>query len=81
MNTGENGETKEKMRPNTIKGYLGKVSQLLSWAGPEYNNDFYSAYDSIKCRHQRCLIHLIRDLNDGLLKNPFDEDYKNLVQK
>jgi hypothetical protein len=38
MNTGENGEPIDKMRPNTIKGYTGKVSQLLTWAKPEYNN-------------------------------------------
>jgi predicted RecB family nuclease len=43
-------------------------------------SDFYSAYDSIECPQQRCLIHLIRDLNDDLSKNPFDNDLKALVQ-
>lgn len=43
--------------------------------------DFYTAYDSIECKHQRCLVHLIRDLNDDLLKNPFDKDYKQLVKQ
>lgn len=39
-------------------------------------SDFYSAYDSLDCPQQKCLIHLIRDLNDDLLKNPFDEELK-----
>jgi Transposase IS66 family len=42
-------------------------------------SDFYAAYDSIKCPQQKCLIHLIRDLNDDVLKYPYDEDLKQLV--
>ena len=30
--------------------------------------DFYAAYDAMDCPQQKCLIHLIRDLNDNLLK-------------
>jgi hypothetical protein len=41
--------------------------------------DFYTAYDSIKCPQQKCLIHLMRDLNDDVLSNPFDEQLKKLV--
>ena len=37
-------------------------------------SDFYAAYDAMDCPQQKCLIHLIRDLNDDLLKNPFDEE-------
>jgi hypothetical protein len=33
-------------------------------------SDFYSAYDAIPCPQQKCLIHLIRDLNDDVLKHP-----------
>ncbi|MEW6736499.1 MAG: transposase [Acidobacteriota bacterium] len=39
-------------------------------------SDYYFAYDSIECAQQKCLIHLIRDMNDDLLKSPFDEQYK-----
>jgi predicted RecB family nuclease len=39
-------------------------------------SDFYAAYDSLDCPQQKCLIHLIRDFNDDLLKNPFDEELK-----
>jgi len=40
-------------------------------------SDFYAAYDSIA--QQKCLIHLIRDLNDDVLKHPYDEELKQLV--
>lgn len=44
-------------------------------------SDFYTAYDSINCPQQKCLIHLMRDLNDDLLKQPFNEELKELVQE
>jgi hypothetical protein len=43
-------------------------------------SDFYAAYDGIPCPQQKCLIHLIRDLNDEVLKYPFDEELKGLVK-
>ena len=42
-------------------------------------SDFFSAYDSLPCEQQKCLVHLIRDLNHDLLGNPFDEEFKSLV--
>lgn len=44
-------------------------------------SDFYAAYDSIDCPQQKCLIHLIRDINDDLLKNPFDAEFKGFASK
>jgi predicted RecB family nuclease len=41
-------------------------------------SDFFAAYDSLDCKHQRCLIHLIRDINDDLFKHPWDDDLKQL---
>ena len=41
-------------------------------------SDFYTAYDSISCVQQKCLIHLIRDINEDILKNPFDEEMKEI---
>lgn len=32
-------------------------------------SDFYTGYDSLKCKQQKCLIHLMRDINDVLFKN------------
>jgi predicted RecB family nuclease len=42
-------------------------------------SDFYAAYDSIGCPQQKCLIHLIRDINDSLLANPFDEELRSIT--
>ena len=43
-------------------------------------SDFYAAYDSIQCPQQKCLIHLMRDLNDATLTSPFDEELKGVVR-
>jgi hypothetical protein len=42
-------------------------------------SDFYAAYDSLDCPQQKCLIHLVRDLNDDLLKHPFDGELKQMT--
>lgn len=42
-------------------------------------SDFYAAYDSLDCPQQKCLIHLIRDMNDDLMKEPFNEEMKSLA--
>ena len=39
-------------------------------------SDFYAGYDGMECPQQKCLIHLIRDLNEALLKHPYDDDLK-----
>lgn len=44
-------------------------------------SDFYSGYDSLKCRHQKCLVHLIRNMNDDLWKFPFDYEYEIFVKE
>jgi predicted RecB family nuclease len=37
-------------------------------------SDFYPGYDGVPCRQQKCLAHLIRDINDDLWKAPFDKE-------
>jgi len=44
-------------------------------------SDFYSAYDSVDCPQQRCLIHLMRDLNDDICKEPFNQEIKEIAQE
>ena len=44
-------------------------------------SDFYSVYDAIACPQQKCLIHLMWDINGDLLKNPFDEDLKSIASQ
>jgi len=42
-------------------------------------SDFFTAYDSLRCRQQKCLIHLMRDLNDDLRRNPYDEELRSMA--
>lgn len=42
-------------------------------------SDFYTGYDSVDCAQQKCLIHLIRDMNGDFLKNQFDGEFKSLM--
>jgi transposase len=37
-------------------------------------SDFYGGYDAVPCRQQKCLIHLMRDINEGVLKHPFNHE-------
>jgi hypothetical protein len=42
-------------------------------------SDFYAAYDSLPCKQQKCLIHLLRDFNEDILANPWDDELKSLA--
>jgi len=44
-------------------------------------SDFYTGYDSVECPQQKCIIHLIRDMNEDLLANPFDEELKRMFER
>ena len=44
-------------------------------------SDFYAAYDTVPCAQQKCLIHLMRDINEDLHKSPFDEDLKEIARQ
>src|SRR3954464_3123977 len=37
-------------------------------------SDFYAGYDAIAVAQQKCLIHLLRDINDDVLNNPFNDE-------
>jgi len=55
------------------------VHELLAGFKGVLVSDFYAAYDSVPCSQQKCLIHLVRDLNDAVLDDPYDEDLRNIV--
>lgn len=57
----------------------GLVQSLLGDFKGVVVSDFYAAYDALDCPQQKCLIHLIRDLNDDLMNEPFNEEMKGLV--
>ncbi len=42
-------------------------------------SDFYGGYDSMPFRQQKCLVHLIRDINDDLWKAPFDRELETFA--
>jgi hypothetical protein len=42
-------------------------------------SDFYAGYDSINCAQQKCLIHLLRDINEDVLREPFNKEMEELA--
>src|SRR5262249_50300822 len=43
-------------------------------------SDFYKGYDSVACPQQKCLVHLIRDINGDLMTYFHDEELKSLAK-
>jgi predicted RecB family nuclease len=62
----------ETREGSLVQSALGEFKGVLV-------SDFYAAYDSMPCPQQKCLLHLIRDLNDAVLDNPYDEEVKGIV--
>jgi hypothetical protein len=52
------------------------IRKLLEEFNGVLVSDFYAAYDAIDCAQQKCLIHLMRDINDEMLSDPFNEEMK-----
>src|SRR5437867_7591822 len=42
-------------------------------------SDFYTCYYSLECKQQKCIVHLIRDLNGDFLKHQLDFELKKIV--
>jgi predicted RecB family nuclease len=63
-------------KPSREGGFL---REYLNGFGGVLVSDFYTAYDSLPYAQQKCLIHLIRDLNNDILANPFDGELKDLA--
>lgn len=57
----------------TLETHLNGFSGVLV-------SDFYAAYDAMDCVQQKCLVHLIRDINDDLLNEPFNTELKEIAQ-
>lgn len=62
----------ETREGSLVQSALGEFKGVLV-------SDFYAAYDSLPCPQQKCLLHLMRDLNDAVLDNPYDKDVKEIV--
>lgn len=63
----------------TLTREVDFLQELLKYYHGIVVTDFFPGFESLPVKRQMCLIHLIRDLNDDLFKNPFDEEYKRLV--
>jgi predicted RecB family nuclease len=55
------------------------VQELLKDFRGVLVSDFYAVYDGINCSQQKCLIHLMRDINDDLHRHPYDEGLRNIA--
>jgi hypothetical protein len=55
------------------------AQDLLSSFGGVLVSDFYAGYDSINCAQQKCLIHLLRDINEQVLREPFNKEMEELA--
>jgi len=42
-------------------------------------SDFYPGYDAVKCKQQKCWVHLIRDLNEDLQAHPMDTEFEVFI--
>jgi predicted RecB family nuclease len=65
---------KESREGSFLKDLLAEFSGVLV-------ADFFTAYDSLKCRHQKWLVHLMRDINDDLRRHPFDEELRYIAHE
>jgi hypothetical protein len=63
-------------RPSREGGFLR--ARLKDFKGVLVS-DFYLAYDGLDCSQQRCLIHLMRDMNRAILDNPFDQELQSIT--
>lgn len=64
-------ETRESEQ---VRGLLKGFSGVLV-------SDFYAGYEAIPCSQQKCLIHLMRDINNDLLKQPFNSELRDVASK
>ena len=63
---------RETREPDFLKELLQNFKGVLV-------SDFYTGYDSMECEQQKCLVHLIRDLNEDFLKHQLNEEFKQII--
>jgi hypothetical protein len=56
------------------------LQQMLAKFSGVLISDFCTAYDSLKCAQQKCLVHVVRDIDDDVLKSPLDTELKGIAQ-
>lgn len=63
--------------PTKTDDFLRKI---LKASGGVLISDFHVKYDFYPGPQQKCLIHLMRDMNQDLLNNPYDDDLQAITQ-
>jgi predicted RecB family nuclease len=56
------------------------LQELLGTFSGVLVSDFFTAYDSLKCEQQKCLVHLVRDIDDDVMKNPLDIELTSMAR-
>jgi predicted RecB family nuclease len=64
-------------RPNREGAFLREL--LKDFRGVVVS-DFYGAYDALPNCQQKCVLHLMRDMNQLILNNPFDEELQAITR-
>lgn len=64
------------LRPNREADFL---REMLKGFKGVIVSDFYAGYDSLPCKQQRCLIHLIRDLNGDFRKHQLNLELRGIL--
>lgn len=57
----------------------GFVQDLLKKFHGVLVSDFHPTYDSFQGPQQKCLIHLMRDINQDLLNSPYDQELQSIT--
>jgi hypothetical protein len=65
-------------RPSREGSFL---AEMLGTFSGVLVSDFYTAYDSVSCEQQKCLVHLVRELDEDLIHNSLDAPYKEMARK
>ena len=65
-------------KPSREGAFLQEMLRLFSGV---LVSDFYTAYDSLPCEQQKCLVHFVRDIDDDVLENPLDAELKSIAQE
>ena len=58
----------------------GFVQDLLKNFHGVLVSDCHPTYDSVPCPQQKCLIHLMQDINQDLLNSPFDQELQAITR-
>lgn len=67
-----------KFRSDRTCGFLEKITENFKGV---FISDFYKGYEFLKCRQQKCLVHLLRDVNDLLFKEQQNDEVKVIANK